>query len=600
MACQKISIQNNNNKQVSLSYVECNTDGLVKKLNIESNSTKNIWTQENTLSIPEFLKNNVEIITEGFFPVQDCNLRYCVENCCKWEIFNKDKTAQRIWILTCVKCSYLLNIPPKGKIIVCAKQVEFENYFYQFDLTSKSWFTKGDLDVPVNSLQEPPKWFDFRLAGCCDCMVPEINSVICSGDTIIVTYKTGRNSVCFDSFLILSDEVTSENFFLGGQSQITVPITQEKNYTLTIKNICENGEVLFSETVTVNCCVIPESCVNCDTEYCWDVYDENSCYRVESEGVVSMPSGGGIISSSAQNATYSIFGTRWFDFGFPLNGNGTVVATSQQIPLWKSISFGPMNRSGIWLPQQYRLIGDWLPLNTWVGFSVCVDGLSEGKTYYLGAGGDNNFRVVLDGEEILNTINGPLNQYWTEGQGTDRGFTFWNVYPISIGGGTHVLEVFGLNVTQIASFGFELYDNTLEEMTTATTYDELNIIFSTKSGMRLDVFQNLNGGYIPFSGFSCDEGFIYSPCEGKCVRYIYCDSPIINCICFTLLSDEEFMINLIDCDGVRSDDVSASEGFPGQWGITFCGQSYELSSGTIDTIIQDPCYDDGSGWQCPV
>jgi uncharacterized Zn finger protein len=68
---------------------------------------------------------------------------------------------------------------------------------------------------------------------------------------------------------------------------------------------------------------------------------------------------------------------------------------------------GPLNRTALW----NNSITD----NIWVGFSVCLSGITESKTYYVGIAGDNEFRLVLDGSTIVNS------------KGT---FTFNGVSPI--------------------------------------------------------------------------------------------------------------------------------------------------------------------------
>ena len=38
-----------------------------------------------------------------------------------------------------------------------------------------------------------------------------------------------------------------------------------------------------------------------------------------------------------------------------------------------------------------------------LGFSVCLSGVTESKTYYVGIAGDNEYRLVLDGVTIVDS-----------------------------------------------------------------------------------------------------------------------------------------------------------------------------------------------------
>ncbi len=108
-------------------------------------------------------------------------------------------------------------------------------------------------------------------------------------------------------------------------------------------------------------------------------------------------------------------------FHSPFNFNGTspgniYLAVSTTQPVWKRIDStdGPLNRTGLWTNQPNDR-----PYDTWLGFTVCIN-VSETKTYWVGLAGDNNFRISIDGQTIVNTISGPYD-------GDTFAFIFWHV-----------------------------------------------------------------------------------------------------------------------------------------------------------------------------
>jgi hypothetical protein len=257
-------------------------------------------------------------------------------------------------------------------------------------------------------------------------------------------------------------------------------------------------------------------CSNCDNMYVWSAYSESCCYRIETTGATAPTQ---VINLSATTlSVYSTFGTQFYQQGFPLNGIGSVQAElrtpiaggSYLGTLWGNPSSntfdGPLNRTALWTSPYGSE-----PTNVWLGFSVCLTGLTSEKIYYIGIGADNEFRLKLDGVEILNTEGNS----WV-----DQQFKWWHVYPVLIGEGNHVLEVFGLNTGSDAGFGCEVYDNTLQDLTGFTSYNQLNVIFTSSGQTQATILQS--GDTYLSSGFTCPSGFTYSECDGDCTKYVFC------------------------------------------------------------------------------
>ena len=247
----------------------------------------------------------------------------------------------------------------------------------------------------------------------------------------------------------------------------------------------------------------------------WSGYNETQCYRITTSAATAPVSPLPVVTNG--ESYYSGNGTRFYNVGgYTVSGNSptnTYAATSTTEFVWDSggsSSLGPQNRSGIWASTGSSA----LPYQTWLGFSVCLTGITESKTYYVGIGGDNNFRLSLDGITLLNTKGGPYD-------GSTQAFQYWHVYPVVIGAGQHTLEVWGLNNTSQGGFGCEIYNNTLSELTAATVYNDLNVLFTTSGQSLFTVVQSTGGTYLS-SGYTCSSGYTYSVCDNACIKYEFC------------------------------------------------------------------------------
>ena len=242
----------------------------------------------------------------------------------------------------------------------------------------------------------------------------------------------------------------------------------------------------------------------------WEPYEAGTCYRINVTGATAPVSSVPLVRRSG--VEYSVSGTSFYDTGFNSDGTGTILLNSSTAPLWKNspINFvnGPMNRTAVWY-SAYTIT------NTWLGFSTCLTGITSENTYYVGIGADNEYKLVLDGVEILNTLGGSMPEL--------EKFNWWHVYPVTIPSGNHTLELYGLDYGIIAGFGMEIYDNTLAELTGATTLGDLNIIFSSSGYTVADLVQTTGGTYLS-SGYTCPSGYVYSTCSGSCIEYEYCNT----------------------------------------------------------------------------
>ena len=269
----------------------------------------------------------------------------------------------------------------------------------------------------------------------------------------------------------------------------------------------------------------PSLCADCPDSYTWTPVDSETCQTTLSSGATAPSSP---YTVSAQTADiYSEFGTKLYNtINFPLHGSGT---TSQYSllngnTLWENVdnvtNQGPLNRCAIWTNISSGVNHE--PIEKWIGFTDCLTGQFSGETYYVGIGGDNHFRLRLDGNVIVDTR--------TSGSpylpGSDKTFKYWNVYPIVIGAGDHNLEIFGWNNGLIAGYGCEIYDNTFTELSNATSLSDINIIYSTSGQTTFDIVQ-LSGGTYESEGYVCTSDYQYSACLNSCVQTLICSGGTI-------------------------------------------------------------------------
>jgi hypothetical protein len=121
------------------------------------------------------------------------------------------------------------------------------------------------------------------------------------------------------------------------------------------------------------------------------------------------------------------------------------------------------------------------------------------KTYYIGIGADNQYRVFVDGNLFAqNTITDLLEN-----------FRVWHMFPITLTGNTtHTIVMEAKNNGGPAAFGAEIYNNTIQELQTATSYNSLNLIFSTN---------NMIGQHFQTGDPTCPAGYTSVITDTGCV-----------------------------------------------------------------------------------
>jgi len=191
---------------------------------------------------------------------------------------------------------------------------------------------------------------------------------------------------------------------------------------------------------------------------------------------------------------YSDLGSLLYDNDFDLDGSGnsTLLDTAG---LWINNDrvSGPLLRSGVWTNTNLT--------DYWLGFNLCFQ-INDPKLYYIGLGGNDGVTFKINKTTIIQQ---------NIGTAYSENFRYWHIYPIILNRGENVIQVMGIDTSDGGGFGMEIYDNEVSELRTASTINDLNIIFSTinKTGQTFDVVYS--SGFTPStSGYTCESGDTYT------------------------------------------------------------------------------------------
>jgi hypothetical protein len=137
-----------------------------------------------------------------------------------------------------------------------------------------------------------------------------------------------------------------------------------------------------------------------------------------------------------------------------------------------------MNREGVWIDSDCDGNKNSIGVGEQTTVAAQFTHLGAAKTMYLGVGGDNQFKVVVNGVIVADTGATVSNLQ----------FKIWHIIPIDIVTGVNYINVIGTgDGSPDDSVAFVIYDNTPAEIIAATTDADLSIIAKT-STLRGDDF----------------------------------------------------------------------------------------------------------------
>jgi hypothetical protein len=245
--------------------------------------------------------------------------------------------------------------------------------------------------------------------------------------------------------------------------------------------------------------------------------DGTYCFRETSVPADYVGGGSPYVICRNSNVSYNTAPTHimklngYNDQGVPLAGSQYVPVSINTGTFWYNpapaqIDRGPLNRAGIWpCSSTGQPCGsNCPPLNTDVGFSRQLQ-VPETGIYYIGVGADNFAKVTVqdsDGRRVLFSQNPTaIGQYFGEtGDPQQQVFASWLIYPVLLNAGPVILETVGVNSGSAGVMGAEIYNNSEAELIAATSYDDLDMIFSTNPDLD---FVNL-GENFALGNYSCN------------------------------------------------------------------------------------------------
>lgn len=257
----------------------------------------------------------------------------------------------------------------------------------------------------------------------------------------------------------------------------------------------------YSKSVVFNW-VTPCSCT---TSGYTPTVDGSQCSKTTTIGATVTNSGYCLAKST--NGAYSNYGARIYNPGFtlgtiliPYGTADTYIYGNMNVsPQWAnpalSVYIGPMNREGIWIDSNCD--GNKDPLTSGVQTTIAsmYNNLGGPRTIFLGVGADNQFKVVVNGVTIVDTLSTvSTNQ-----------FKIWHIIPINLVAGINFFNIVATgDGTTNDSIAAVVYDNTAAQLYAATSDYTLSILFKSSSliGTTFDVATCASGYSLDVSGGS--------------------------------------------------------------------------------------------------
>lgn len=215
--------------------------------------------------------------------------------------------------------------------------------------------------------------------------------------------------------------------------------------------------------------------------------DGLTCTKIETANPVVQDTP--IHAAISQNVAYSSNGMKIYNPGYSITGDGANTLTTLNAywinPSNTSLILGPMNRNGIWVDNNGDGIVD--PLQAGKKLEVSFNFISAiQKTYFIGIGGDNKFKITINGIVIVDRTDIISDN-----------FRYWNVYPVVLNAGYNLISFAGEGDGSVSDcLAAEIYENTQAQITAATQDSDLTLRFRTR---------DLRGGVLQLT--QCPPGY---------------------------------------------------------------------------------------------
>lgn len=233
----------------------------------------------------------------------------------------------------------------------------------------------------------------------------------------------------------------------------------------------------------------------------------------------------------SQLSNYAALGTNIYKPGSPVAMSDSTFASwidvsMNAVPLWQSnsASNGPMNTDSVWVDDNCDGTKNKTNAGTRVTLSVNLFNNGATRTIYVGVGGDNYLKLVMNDTTILDTTGLGSGQCTFD-------FTRFNVFPVTYRSGNNIINVVGMgDGTTDDALAMVVYDNTKAQLQAATSESQLNILFRSGSlrGQHIDVASCADGWTLDTSGgqgnYVCRKTDVQSPNAGL-ITYNFIPDP---------------------------------------------------------------------------
>lgn len=265
------------------------------------------------------------------------------------------------------------------------------------------------------------------------------------------------------------------------------------------------------------------------------------------------------------------------------NSNGTPITANAIVgdpnTLWDSnlnTLYGRLNNCGIWTTEP----GIGQPTMEWIGFSTCIE-ITSGGTYSIGLSADNWGRFTIDGEVFFTSESAA---------GNTETLSYWRVFEVELSSGKHIIEMEGKNNTSNASFGAEIYNVGISNLTGMTTESELSAVtIFTTADYRSDVVSGATGIQVldlgESSGYSCPTGYALDVCGTgyTCTQLNYTGSTCL----FTGTCND---VNSVVCDLDFTATTINSEEIYNITGQTEIGLGFNFTANTSEFLDKNTTF----------
>jgi hypothetical protein len=229
----------------------------------------------------------------------------------------------------------------------------------------------------------------------------------------------------------------------------------------------------------------------------------SSAYNITDDGYGNLFDSIVTGSQQSNNVEYATDGVKLYSSGYNIDGTGTNISwnTSNKGGSYTGTFWtnpvtanktGRLNYAGLWSGKSLYYLGTGI-----LTFNITA---SSNTTYYFGIGCDNLASVYLDNTLIV-------AQSYPDGTGAN--FKYWNIYPVSVSSGSHVVKLVGENagipsLSNPGSMGIEIYNNTSTQISASIAASPngtsipsgINLVYSSKDHLTEGDFGNQYGTYV--------------------------------------------------------------------------------------------------------